>query len=139
ISEIKKGDIVKSFSNGIEYKKVIETFCYSINEPVYKITYLGKEIISTFDHKFSFGGSWVKLKDIVSLWHARNLEANTRVYPLPCKRYRSNKDVQLEGERQRSYNETRKRQVWILKNNAKRRRWEIPYCEGSSNNSPHFL
>jgi intein/homing endonuclease len=78
ISKIKIGDNVLSY-NGIdnEFKKVNDVFKYKNNKKTLRIKLSnGKIIEATEDHKFYYGGAWVQLKDIVSLWHERNIQTN---------------------------------------------------------------
>lgn len=39
----------------------------------------GTVIKCTEDHKFYYEGGWVCIKDILSLWHDRNMETSTKV------------------------------------------------------------
>jgi intein/homing endonuclease len=82
ISNIKKGEYVKTFNRRrktIEFKKVVDTLIFSNKKKCYKITLKNGNVIkSTEDHKFFYGGSWIRLKHIVSLWNGkRELESDT--------------------------------------------------------------
>jgi len=71
ISQIEKGDMVKSFNEktkAIEYKKVISTFeNIDNNKKAIRIKLKNGNIIeATEDHKFYFEGGFISLKDIIS-------------------------------------------------------------------------
>lgn len=136
ISKINIGDVVYSYNEITgekELKKVLNTFNYNINEPVYSVTLKNnKKIIATFDHKFFFGGSWISLKDIISLWNGNNVEKNTRFLTIRSEQYGGNKNIQLEKQGCRTNNEAINER-WIPTNNVKRRRWEVSNYKGSQN------
>ena len=83
ISELEIGDSVQSWNeqiNQIEVKKVADKIITHSDKPCFRIRLKnGKEIQCTQDHKFFFEGAWVEIKDIVSLWHGRNMETNSKV------------------------------------------------------------
>ena len=63
IKDINKGDIVITNESKSE---VIDFFKYNISENVYKVNFKnGYSIICTKDHKFLFGGSYLKISDIL--------------------------------------------------------------------------
>lgn len=84
ISEIKIGDYVQSFNEEtkqIEQKKVADmVITKNSSKPCFRIKLKsGHTIECTQDHKFYFEGAWVEIKDIISLWHGRNMETDSQI------------------------------------------------------------
>ena len=89
ICEIKEGDMVLSYNHesGLnEFRKVKNTFQYeNASDRLIEIVLKDGTIIKvTENHKFFFGGSYVKIKDILlSLEYGnRNLEKDSGLCPL---------------------------------------------------------
>ena len=75
IKDIQIGDKVLSFHEGKDqYNKVEEVYQYQNNKKVLRVTLKNGNVIeATEDHKFYYGGAWIELKDIVNLWHGRDI------------------------------------------------------------------
>lgn len=76
ISEIKKGELVKSFNerNGIiDFKVVKDVFRYANEKRTVKIRLKsGKSITCTEDHKFYYQNKWVPIIEILNKINERN-------------------------------------------------------------------
>ena len=83
ISDIEIGESVQSWNEEtkkMEFKKVADKIITHSNKPCFRIRLKnGQEIRCTQDHKFFFEGAWIEIKDIISLWHGRNMETNRQV------------------------------------------------------------
>lgn len=82
ISEIKHGDLVYSFNhekNENEYAKVVETHKYNKpTEKIYRIKLKDGTLINvTENHKFFYGGAYLKIKDILVCSGHVTMEKNT--------------------------------------------------------------
>ena len=142
IKDIKIGEKVISFNvttKKDEIKRVINTFRYDISEEVIKVTLNnGKEIIATKDHKFFFGGSWLSLEKIVSLYYGRNMVNNTKLSALSSKQFGTSKNIQLEEHWADKNNETSKGQKGLFENEAKEQRWSNADNKSSQDNSTNI-
>ena len=82
ISELKSGDIVKTFSikkKKTSFNKILSVFRYKNEKKTYEIKLKnGEKIVATDDHKFYYEGGWITLKHLLSLWDDK-METNTRV------------------------------------------------------------
>lgn len=69
ISEVKEGDIVKSYNEDtktVESNKVLNIFRYSNHKKTVRIKLKnGKTLTCTDDHKFYHQGQWLPIKDIL--------------------------------------------------------------------------
>ena len=83
ISEIKEGDECLTYNEAggfIEFKPVQQVHEMDNEKPALEVTLKDGTIIrATEDHKFYFKGGWESLRNIVSLWHDRDLEEDSRV------------------------------------------------------------
>lgn len=76
ISEIKKGDLVKSFNENdglIEFKDVKDVFRYANEKRTVKIMLKsGKSITCTEDHRFFYKQKWVPISEILKQFDERD-------------------------------------------------------------------
>lgn len=84
ISDIQKGDIVLSYNHKKkknEYKRVKNTFKYNLPEDrLIKIKMRDGSVIKvTENHEFFYGGTYMKIKDILLSLPYGNMETNTRI------------------------------------------------------------
>ena len=81
ITDISVGDSVLSYNENEkinEYKKVIDVFEYqNIKKTIRVKLKNGLEIICTEDHKFYVGGTWLSIKEVLSLWKQKHNDNET--------------------------------------------------------------
>lgn len=81
ISNIEIGDQVRTYNEETkidEYRRVNNVMKFKNKKKSIRLTLKSGETIEcTDDHEFYYKGAWVCAKQLVSLWHERNMETTT--------------------------------------------------------------
>lgn len=141
IKDINVGDLVYCFDGTKKVvRPVTNTFIYKNVKGTIKITLNnGCEIIATEDHKFLYGTSWIRLKDLLTLWYGKEMVSNPGLQQVYGKYGRRNKKHKVEQSPVFKDNETFLCRERLLSNDVDGGRWEIPHAAGTSFDMSYIL